>query len=338
MVGPTTRWGVAVIGLTLVAGLGAGFRRVSEWKYGRAQVAWSIPFGSGPGEIGRGRGMNGRVYGPLAIAVNGSGRRRRLVVADTYHGRILEISAHAVRTIPIADSFIDAVCLSPGGREIYAVDDRTTRVWAVDSAGAKRWAALAPAKPGYTQSIWDMAAGGAGSLWIDWIRVGRGSVETALSRVQAKPGQGAFRQPIAERGAVASLVRSPAGNFYVALPGNSARSLQVIVYSPAGVAERSVYVQTSTPMQTPQLLGVDVRGDLYVDLGSQGHGAGPIEIFNRDGKPVAHFNVPPSPVGTWHPGYVQARGTVYLIDSTAHRFRVLRYRVYAVQRWIWRWP
>ncbi len=330
-------WGAAVIGLTLLAGLAAGFHRISEWRQGRAHVEWSIPFGSASGEVGRGRGMNGRVYGPLAIAVGGSGGQRRLIVADTYHDRILEVSAHAVRAIPIADSFIDTVALSPDGRQIYAVDNRTPQIWAVDSSGARRWAELSPARPGYTQSIWDLAAGGASSLWMDWIRVGRGRVVTGLSRV-ADGQNGEFRQTITLPRVVASLARSPAGSLYVALPGNSDRWLRVVVYSPAGAVKRSLSLETAMPMQSPQLLGVDARGDIYLDLGSLSHGAGPIEIFNRNGKSIGRFRVPPSPIGTWHPGSVQADGTVYVIDSTGDRFRVLRYRCRAVQRWVWRWP
>ncbi len=310
----------------------SGFRRISHFRPGPARLMWSLRFGSGPSSVGKDRGLDGKEYGPLAFSVSQSQRHPVLWIADTYHFRVLRISGHQSTSVDVPQSFLEDLCLADQ-QKVFLANNQGARVLRVRAGHASVAIHLGEPLPGYTKSIWSLTADGGSSLWVEWVRIGRGSIYSEVDRYPLIGGD--TRERVLKQKTLGWMAVSPQNNqLYIQPLWDQQGPLVVHVYASDGIFRRTLHLPMPSSSGTAQLLGVDALGNLYVDL----HGQNLIRVFRPNGRIKASIHIPASPIQSWIPGYVEPDGTLYVMDSTAQRFRVLRYRWHETRIWSWRLP
>lgn len=345
-------WSGIVVLVGLLA-LVAGFRQRTTHVLGRGHVAWTLNYGNGLSDVGRERALDGRDYGPLAFAVAGRGADATLFVADTYHERILEVTAgKPPRAYPTPGAFLEEMAVGPGG-VVYAADNHRHRILRLDHGRTVPVYTL-PGGDRMTRVVWRMAATPTGDLLVDWIAVGEGQIRAYLDRIDPRGvrvlARGVIRggvEPFRGEGMVRSVAVQSDGTIYTEPLATSAGGQRIEKMSPDGAPAAAVNLSASTGGAV--LVGVDNRGDLYLvartdgrprggHKNSGGRGSQELWVFDREGRLLARVSPPQGPDATWPPVVVTARGTVYWADAGRARWRIIRYRWRARKRWVWRLP
>lgn len=320
----------------------AGMRRVTVWSLAHPTPVMSLPFGNGPMTMGRAIGLDGRIYGPLAFAVGGSG----MAIADTYHGQIY-YKTRRNQVIPAANMMIEDMVLSPSGA-LLAADNRNLSVWKLGS-GAPRPIIALPQRPGYTESIWHLAAGPKGRIYVEWVRFGRGTFTVGLSAYsrtghliqQLARSHGGETQALhglqgfVVNDPVRTFQVGPDGHIYIEPPNSSARRRTIRIYGAQGAFVRDLTVTSPVAIQHSELLGVSQRGWVYLGVNLSVSGQAYVIVVNEHGQTLAKLHVHAVPVYASVYGRVTPNGDLFLDQSTSLQYRIVQW--HPVENKVWRW-
>jgi len=321
---------ICAMGVALGIFIG-GFRQIAQFRPGTGRLVWSLRFGAGALGVAKERGLDGKEYGPLALTVSRQGSEPTLWIADTYHYRLLQVQASSARSVTVPQSFLEDVCLASDNRVLLA-NNQGAQVLKVVGDQAQLAIPRRAEAPGYTTAIWSLTTDGGSGLWVEWVRIGRGSIHSQVDHYTLAGRD--VREQVLDSRSVGWIAASPNHQLYIQPLWSGRGPLWVHVYTAQGRRIRTLALHIPPGDESAQLLGVDARGNLYVDLGR----ANVIRVFTAGGAVSANIRVPSSPIHAWIPGYVEPDGTLYLMDSTMSRFRVLRYRWHQRRRWRWQMP
>ncbi len=334
---------VGLLGVGLLALNFWGWRRVTVWSLStRPQVVWQARFGKGASDVGDAIGLDGRRYGPLAFSVMG----KQLVVADSYHHQIV-VTGSVLHRIAVDSQMVDDLAVTPSGSIILA-DNRQLTVWKL-THGKMHEIIRIPRRIGVTQAIWHIAVGSGGQILLQIVTFGRGQFEMQLNEyspegtfirelAHAQGDQGVELTPLAGHGPL-GLIRdfevSPAGELYVETPSDQRFQRQINIYHWDGRYAGQVIVSSPEPIQESQFLGVNRWGWVYLGVNlNQPHQAR-VLVVSPHGIVLRDLAVDQVPVYSAVYGRVSANGTLYLVQSTFHSYRIVRWPVNSHH--VWRW-
>ncbi len=320
----------------------AGVRRVTTWTLAPAGAVVVRPFGSGRNAVGRAIGLDGRLYGPLAFAVGS----HRMAIADTYQARILYRGTRE-HTIAASKMMVEDVALTPSGA-VLAADNRALAVWRVGEGSPREVVAIGH-QPGFTESIWRVEVGHSGQIYVEWVRFGHGTFAVGLSQYSragrflrqlswSEGGQPAGLKPIASspvKQAIRTFQLAPNGDVYVETPGGTPMQRRIRIYQPDGRWLRNVTITSPVPILHSDLLGVSRQGWIYLGINLTIPQKARIVVATGQGRALANFPVGAVPVYAAVYGRVGPNGSLYLDQSTATRYRIVRWRPVGRQTWRW---
>lgn len=335
--------GVGLLGVGLLALSFLGWRRVTVWSLSTTpQVVWQARFGTGVSGVGETTGLDGRRYGPLAFSVMG----KQLVVADSYHHQIV-VTGPMLQRMSVDSLMVEDLAMTPSGSIILA-DNRQLAVWEL-THGKPHQIIQIPRRTGVTQAIWHIAVGSRGQILLQIVTFGHGQFEMQLNEyspkgtfvrelAHAQGGQGMELTPLAGHGPL-GLIRdfevSPDGELYVEPPSNQRFQRQIDIYHWDGRYAGEVIVSSPEPIQESQFLGVNRWGWVYLGINlNQPHQAR-VLMVSPHGNILHDLAVDTIPVYSAVYGRVSANGTLYLVQSTLHRYRIFRWPLKS--RYVWRW-
>ncbi|PSR31617.1 MAG: hypothetical protein C7B46_16590 [Sulfobacillus benefaciens] len=335
--------GVGLLGAGLLFLTFWGWRQVTVWSLSaKPQVVWQSRFGKGADDVADAIGLDGRRYGPLAFGVVGN----HVVVADSYHHQIVYTGPVSQR-VAIGSLMVEDLAVSPSGSIILA-DNRQLTVWEL-THGKLHEIIQVPRKAGVTQAIWHIAVGAHGQILLQIVTFGHGQFEMQLNEyspkgtfirelAHAQGGQGLELTPLAGHGPL-GLIRdfevSPSGELYVEPPSNLRFQRQIDIYHWDGRYAGQVIVSSPEPIQENQFLGVNRWGWVYVGVNlNQPHQAR-VLVVSPHGEILHDLAVHPIPIYSALYGRVTANGTLYLVQSTVHRYRIFRWPLQSHH--VWRW-
>jgi hypothetical protein len=322
---------LAVLAVTALA--------VGVWRWGWRERRWDtyaprivadLPWGDAPADAGLSPADQGTPrYGPLAFAIGDD----RIVVADTYHRRLLvrRLRGGPWKAMDLPGSQLTAACALPGRQGILVADEAHLVLWRLVGRGPVAVASLRPT-PGATTALWRLACGADGGAYGELVTIGRGLFRVELVAFRARQltvlaaGLGTDARPVDGGPPLRSFAVGPDGAWYLAGPGPAPGTLTVAVERPWG---RRGALWTVTGL--PAVRGVEVlgwaRGRLYVgvNLGRPGQ-PGTIVALGNQGSVAARIAVPPPAVLAASYAVVAPNGTVYVADSTTTAFRILEIR------------
>ncbi len=323
---------IAGIGLS-VAIFALGFQRVTRDRLGPGRVAWSLPFG-GPHGVAKNRGMDGKEYGPLAFSVGFPEDHATLWLADTYHFRVMKISQHHTTIISTPKSFLEDVGVS-NKQQVFFADNQGPIVLSLKPGSNQPAALLKQHGLGYTETIWNLAVAGRSNLWIEWVRIGHGTIHSQLERyVLTSSPREVVSAKVVNQKTIGWLAVSPSGQLYLQPLWDGQGGLWLQVYSEQGRYLKRLHLLMPRRSASAQLLGVDRRGNIYIFIPSRHR----VQIFNAEGQATLAVPVPRSPLHAWDPGYVAPDGSLFMMASSQSRFRILRFRWHRTQLWSWHLP
>lgn len=311
----------------------AGFQRVTRNGLGPGRIAWSLPFGGLHG-VAKNRGMDGKEYGPLAFSVSFRQDHATLWLADTYHFRVMKISQAKTTIISTPKSFLEDVGVS-SKQQVFFADNQGPIVLSLKPGSNKPAALLKQHGLGYTETIWNLAVDGGSSLWIEWVRIGHGSIHSQLERYVLTPtARGVVRAKVVNQKTIGWLAVSPSGQLYLQPLWDGHGDLSLEVYSEQGRYLHRLHLVMPRRCASAQLLGVDRRGNIYVFIPNRHR----VQIFNAEGQATLGVQVPRSSLYAWDPGYVAPNGNLFMMASSQSHFRILRFSWHRTKLWSWHLP
>lgn len=335
------RWGIGLAALAVGILFAAGFHRIVRPVFAGPQIAWSKPFGSGPKEVGKAVGVDGRLYGPLAFTVHSS----NLWILDTYRHRILELGQRGRRIAewPLPPGVAEALGMTPDSRLLVA-DNKLGTIQQVSPPPGKTVVAIPP-PAGYSQSVWHMEISPSSHIWVELIRMGQGRLQ---SMIRVYDANGKFlRQPVVSPGAegstnaagirafVQNFALAPNGNLWLEQAAGEKAGRTLACYSADGHLKSRFPIKASVPVKDTELLGANANGWVYLGVNLNSGSGGRVLVFDSAGHRVADLAVPPEPVRSAVYGQVMPDGTFYLVQNSPKEFRLARYRL--AWRRFWRW-
>ncbi len=328
--------------LAILLGI-SGFRRVPVTAYESQGVVVKLPFGNSADSAGRARGIDGRLYGPLTFAVNA----HMVVVADSYHERLLVFHKGRMTEIPALGKMIEDIALSPNN-QIVAADNRQLTVWSFEKNRARSIVRFSGPK-GYTDALWHIALAPRQGILVERLRFGHGTFQARIDEYSMK---GQLIRSLAEARAGRHGVLNPLGSGNIALPvqnlqvapdghlylepmplGASSRSLRI--YQQDGMPLGQLIIQSPEKILRSDFLGVDSRGRVYMVINMDVPHKARVLVAEPNGRLIADIPVPAVPVYAANYGRVLPSGEFYLDASTASTYQLRSYR--PVTRRVWRW-
>jgi hypothetical protein len=336
------------LALAVLAVIAAGLTEVRWWAV-REDVIVRLPFGPGANDPGKAVGLDDVQYGPLGFAVGG----RRLVVADTYHERLLWRPLGRPRdwhAVPVPHAILEGICYQASSASFYLADNRTLTILRLHDSHIVPWRHV-PEPSGATASLWQMAAGPRDLLYVEEVAFGHGRFRLELlelggdrrARTLAvtEAGQDWSLTPTAAGGVLNVPVHNfqvgPDGVLYIEAPSLSASEREILRYDPSGKLIGTVTVAAPGTIDDTALLGVDSAGRIYfgVNLGDPRQ-AGLVLVLSSGGHVLVRIPVPPTTVQAAQYGWVAPNGTLYLNESTGEVFRLVAFRLVVRSRVVWR--
>ncbi|MCY0899062.1 MAG: hypothetical protein OWU33_09040 [Firmicutes bacterium] len=305
-------------------------------------LAVDLPFGNAPGAVGRARGIDGRSYGPLTFATNGS----VTVVSDTYHQRLLWLRGGRVTSQAAPGQMIEDMAINPAG-DVVAADNRALALWLFTGQSVKKIVQF-DSPPGFSSALWRVGLGAANRVLVERISFGRGSFAAQLdeytlrgrfvrvvasSRVDRAGTQ--FPSPSTVAMPIRNFQVAPDGEIYVEPTGTSRATRTIRVYRADGTFVGSVVIHAPEPIQHSDFLGINQKGWIYVAINLDVPGHAKVLIVNKHGQLLDVLTVPAVSVYAATYGRVLPSGVLYLDTTTNEAYQVREYR--PVTRKVWRW-
>lgn len=332
--------GVLMVGILTVL---SGFHRIPVTRFELGPTIVRVPFGPNPNAVGQASGIDGRVYGPLTFATNGT----VTVVSDTYRERVLIFHNGQMTEVPTIGQLVEDVAVTPAGRVVLA-DNRGLALWLMVH-GRQRKLVQFPSQPGYTDAIWHIGLSASRRIYVELVRFGHGTFSVGLDEyaingqfirriADATGGRGQSLSPLST-----SVITDPIRNFQVVPGGDLAvepsglggRTRTIHVYGPGGHLVRSILVPLPEPVKQTEFLGVSDRGWIYLGINLTVPHHAVILVANAEGHIVAHIKVPADTVYAANYGRVLPSGTVYLEESTKNIYKIQSYVPHAMKVWHW---
>lgn len=314
--------------------------RVQVWHFtSRPFTAWTEPFGHTTDALALAKGLDGRIYGPLAFVI----RQGHPIIADTYQHRIV------MNTRPwhiIATGHLLAEDLVDTGRHLYFVDNQTLSVFRVDQGKLVKIIQLHP-PAGQTEMIWHMASDGQ-TLLLEGVKLGKGEYETWLRQYQTNGrllktlsvARTRWDSPfeVSADSAIGVVIRSfsvsPKQQLAVEVADDDANQRLVQIYSPQNRLIRQAHLISPEPIIHSQLLGMNKMGWIYWGVNLTDPGKAFVAVLTPRGRTL-FIKVHAVKVASGVYGVVSPNGSVYLLQSTAKEYRIVKWTLVASQRWSW---
>lgn len=332
---------MAALIVVMLVGL-SGFHRVKVTHFKPGPYVVNLTFGSGPNQVGRTVGIDGRSYGPLTFATNG----RRTVVADTYRERLLSFGGGHPQAHPLTGEMVEDLALDTSGSTL-AVDNRALTVWRIGRHSAKRIMRL-PHQTGYSEAIWHVGLAPRGRILVEWVRIGHGTLSTRLDEYtltgkfvralsESRVSRDGF-QPLTGESLVSPVKDfqvAPDGSIYVEPQQIQTHDRIIRIYREDGLFMGNVMIKSRQKIRRADFLGIDRRGWIYLAVNLDVPHRARLLVVNGQGQTVANVHVSAVPVYAATYGRVLPSGMVYLDQSTKTQYRIQTFR--PVTRQIWRW-
>lgn len=328
--------------LAVLAGL-SGFRRIPVTAYEAQGVVVKLPFGNGIDTAGRAIGIDGRMYGPLTFAAN----THMVVVADSYHERLLIFRHGHMSELPATGKMIEDIAIS-ANNQIVAADNRQLTVWSFERHKIRPIVQFSGPK-GYTDALWHIALAPRQRILVERLRFGHGTFQARIdeysmkgqlirSLAEARAGRNGALNPLGASDIalpVQNLQVAPDGHLYLEPMPLTGSSRTVRIYQQDGMLLGQLIIQSPETILRSDFLGVDARGRVYMVINMDVPHKARVLVAEPDGHLVADIPVPAVSVYAANYGRVLPSGEFYLDDSTSSTYRIRAYR--PVTRRVWHW-
>ncbi len=332
-------------GLTLVATL--SMVKVDRLTTFTAETVIAAPWGSQAEAFGRGKGPDGREFGPRSFVVDQDGH---ILVADTFNARVKEYDGRGrlLRQFAVGEGlsrkpFIEDLAITPAGH-IYVADSANGVVLKYGRDG-RHLATLDPRpdlRRGDTWRIEALAAGPADGLYVLGLVL---AVDGYVGSVRLFSASGALRavttevsldvtgEPRKNRAAAVDRLISgfapvEASRLVLLAAGDTPfqRSL-FVVSGNGGQAQRWLY-ESAVYIEDAALLGADSAGAVYLGANLTTTG-GWVAKLDGDGRVLESIEAGAPEAARGGPAAlfgarVDQRGDLFLVRSTADRFTIVR--------------
>ncbi|WP_053959526.1 hypothetical protein [Sulfobacillus thermosulfidooxidans] len=302
-------------------------------------VVWSEPFGHRMDSLALAKGLDGQIYGPLAFVI----WHNHPIIADSYQHRII-ISTHPWHIIATPELLVED--LVHMGNSLYFVDNHTLAVYRIEHGKPVKIIQLHPS-PGQSEAIWHMAQDGQ-HLLLEGVKLGQGQYETWLRQYKPNgqlvqtlnvaktrwnnPFEVNSQYPIGV--VVRSFVVAPNRQLVIEVAGDNPYERLIQLYNVHNRLIRQTQFVSPEAIVHSQLLGVNNMGWIYLGINLTEPGKALVEILTPKGRTMM-MKVRSVPVGSVVYGTVEPNGSLYLLQSTAKEYCIVKWALVPSERWTW---